>query len=192
LRKYQAIVSSPMSTAQDLTALLARVARQDRAAFAEVYRVTSSKLFGIIVRILHRRDIADEVLQEVFVKIWDRAADFDPKMASPITWMATIARNRALDEVRRKRPESIEDHPELLDVAGDEPSALTNVMRGEDGQRLADCLMRLDEPRRQMVMLAYCDGYSREELAAKYGQPVNTIKTWLRRSLAQLKGCLGS
>ncbi len=181
-----------MTTPQDLITLLQRVAQRDRAAFADLYRTTSAKLFGIILRILNRRDIADEVLQEVFVKIWDRAGDYDPKLASPITWMATIARNRALDEIRRKRPDSIEDHPELLDVASDEASALTNVMRGEDGRRLADCLTKLDEPRRQMVVLAYCQGLSRDELAAKYGQPVNTIKTWLRRSLAQLKGCLGS
>jgi RNA polymerase sigma-70 factor, ECF subfamily len=181
-----------MTTPQDLVTLLARVAHQDRAAFAEVYRATSAKLFGIILRILHRRDIADEVLQEVYVKIWDRAGDYDPKMASPITWMATIARNRALDEIRRKRPDSIEDHPELFDTASEEDSALTNVLRGEDGRRLADCLTRLDEPRRQMVVLAYCEGLTRDELATKYGQPVNTIKTWLRRSLAQLKGCLGS
>jgi RNA polymerase sigma-70 factor (ECF subfamily) len=181
-----------MTTSQDLSILLARVAQRDRAAFAEVYRATSAKLYGIILRILHRRDVADEVLQEVYVKIWDRAADFDPGMASPITWMATIARNRALDEIRRKRPESIEDHPELLDTPSNEHSALTNVMRGEDGKRLTDCLNRLEEARRQMVVLAYCDGLSRDELAEKYGQPVNTIKTWLRRSLAQLKGCLGS
>jgi RNA polymerase sigma-70 factor (ECF subfamily) len=172
-----------MTTSQDLSILLARVAQRDRAAFAEVYRATSAKLYGIILRILHRRDVADEVLQEVYVKIWDRAADFDPRMASPITWMATIARNR---------PESIEDHPELLDTPSNEDSALTNVMRGEDGKRLTDCLNRLEEARRQMVVLAYCDGLSRDELAEKYGQPVNTIKTWLRRSLAQLKGCLGS
>ena len=181
-----------MIVTQDLSTLLARVAQRDADAFAEVYRATSAKLFGIILRILRRRDVADEVLQEVFVKIWDRAADFDPRMASPITWMATIARNRALDEIRRKRPESIEDHPELLDMPSGEDSALTNVMRGQDGKRLADCLTRLDEQRRQMVVLAYCDGFSRDELAKKYGQPVNTIKTWLRRSLAQLKGCLGS
>jgi RNA polymerase sigma-70 factor, ECF subfamily len=181
-----------MTTPQDLVTLLARVAHRDRAAFADLYRTTSAKLYGIILRILKRRDVADEVLQEVYVKIWDRASDFDPKLASPITWMATIARNRALDEIRRKRPDSIEDHPELLDRASDEDSALTNVMRGEDGKRLADCLTRLEEPRRQMVVLAYCEGLSRDELAEKFGQPVNTIKTWLRRSLAQLKGCLGS
>ncbi len=181
-----------MSTPQELSTLMSRVSQRDRAAFEQLYRATSPKLFGILLRILHRRDIADEVLQEVYVKIWDRAADFDPKLASPITWMATIARNRALDEVRRKRPESIEDHPELLDAASDEDSALTNVMRGQDGKRLTDCLMKLDQSRRQMVVLAYCDGLSRDELAEKFGQPVNTIKTWLRRSLAQLKGCLGS
>lgn len=181
-----------MTTAQDIIDLLARTARQDRAAFARLYQATSAKLFGIIVRILKRPDLADEVLQEVFVKIWDRAGDFDPRVASPITWMAAIARNRALDEIRRKRPESIEDHPELLEMASADASALTNVMRAEDGRRLADCLSRLDAPRRQMVVLAYCEGLSRDELAAKYGQPANTIKTWLRRSLAQLKGCLGS
>jgi RNA polymerase sigma-70 factor, ECF subfamily len=181
-----------MTTPQDINALLARVARKDRAAFADVYRATSAKLYGIVLRILHRRDIADEVLQEVYVKIWDRAGDFNPEMASPISWMAAIARNRALDEIRRKRPESLEDHPEFLDVPSDDETALQRVMRGEDGKRLSDCLSRLDADRAQMVVLAYCEGLSRDELAQKYGQPVNTIKTWLRRSLAQLKGCLGS
>ena len=121
-----------MTTIANINDLLILVARRDRAAFADVYRLTSSKLYGIVLRILHRRDLADEVLQEVYVKIWERAADFDPKKASPITWMATIARNRALDELRRKRPVSIEDHPEALDVASDEIPALDTVLRGED------------------------------------------------------------
>ncbi|MBR2535774.1 MAG: sigma-70 family RNA polymerase sigma factor [Hyphomicrobium sp.] len=181
-----------MTTVGELSNLLLRVAERDAAAFKVVYGATSSKLYGIILRILRRRDVADEVLQEVYVKIWDRASDFNPAIASPITWMATIARNRAIDEVRRKRPESFEDHPEIVDVPADDPSALSILMRGEDGRRLADCLSRLDDGKRQMVVLAYCDGLSRDELAAQYGQPVNTIKTWLRRSLAQLKGCLSS
>ena len=181
-----------MTTQQDLNALLSRVARHDRAAFASMYQATSAKLFGIILRILHRRDIAEEVLQEVFVKIWDKAGDFNPQIASPISWMAAIARNRALDELRRKRPDSIEDHPELADVASDDESALASVMRGQAGKQLADCLTKLDADRRQMVVLAYCEGLSRDELAEKYHQPVNTIKTWLRRALAQLKGCLTS
>ena len=177
---------------QDLSALLKRVARKDRAAFAEVYKATSAKLYGVALRILKRRDIADEVLQEVYVRIWERAGDFNPDRASPISWMATIARNRALDEVRRKRPVAIEDHPEVQNLASDDESVLAAIMRSEDGRRLADCLTRLEPHRRHMVVLAYCEGLSRDELAAKYGQPVNTIKTWLRRSLASLKGCLGS
>ncbi|MGQ0457306.1 MAG: sigma-70 family RNA polymerase sigma factor [Hyphomicrobium sp.] len=180
-----------MTSSQDIANLLKRVADKDRAAFSALYQATSSKLFGIIVRILHRRDLAEEVLQEVYVKVWDKASDFDAAMASPVTWLAAIARNRALDEVRRKRPVSIEDHPELLDIASDDESALARVMRGEDGRRLADCLKTLEPKRRDMVVLAYCEGLSRDELAAKYGEPVNTIKTWLRRSLAVLKGCLG-
>jgi RNA polymerase sigma-70 factor (ECF subfamily) len=106
--------------------------------------------------------------------------------------MAAIARNRALDEVRRKAPVSIEDHPEVQDVASDDETGLASVLRGEDSKRLAGCLDGLEPDRRQMVVLAYCEGFSRDELAAKYSLPVNTIKTWLRRSLAQLKGCLGS
>lgn len=176
----------------DLKALLAKVARRDRDAFTRVYQTTSAKLYGVIFRILRRRDIADEVLQEVYVKIWERAGDFKPELASPITWMVAIARNRALDEVRRKLPVSIDDHPEVLDLAGTDDTALSDVLRAEDAGRLADCLAKLEAGRRQMVVLAYCEGLSREELAAKYAQPVNTIKTWLRRSLAQLKGCLTS
>ena len=179
-----------MTTPQEISSLLAKVARKDRAAFAAVYQASSAKLYGVILRILKRRDIADEVLQEVYVKIWERAADFDPKMASPITWMATIARNRALDEVRRKKPDSIEDHPGILDVASQEELAIDGILRGEDGKRLYDCLSRLEPDRAQMIVLAYCEGLSREDLGARYSQPVNTIKTWLRRSLQQLRTCL--
>ena len=179
-----------MQTPQEISSLLALVARKDRAAFGAVYQATSAKLYGIVLRILKRRDIADEVLQEVYVKVWERAADFDPKMASPITWMATIARNRALDEVRRKKPDSIEDHPEVLDTASQEELAIDGILRGEDGKRLYDCLSRLEPDRAQMIVLAYCEGLSREDLGARYSQPVNTIKTWLRRSLQQLRTCL--
>lgn len=192
IRRANLDVSSNMLTTDGLSQLLRGVAQRDRSAFAKVYQATSAKLYGIVLRILRRRDIADEVLQEVYVKIWERAADFDSEKASPISWMAAIARNRALDEVRRKQPVAIEDHPEVQDFASDDETALAAVMRSEDGRRLAECLKRLEPDRRQMVVFAYCEGLSRDELAKKYGQPVNTIKTWLRRSLAQLKGCLGT
>ena len=181
-----------MAAAEDITSLLQRVARQDRQAFAQLYSATSAKLYGTILRILRRRDIADEVLQEVYVKIWERAGDYKPARASPFAWMAAIARNRALDEVRRRTLDSIEDHPELQDIPSTEETGLASLLRSEEGQKLSKCLDRLEPDRRSMVVLAYCEGMSRDELAASYGQPVNTIKTWLRRSLAQQKGCLGS
>lgn len=181
-----------MLTPADIAGLLAQTARRDRVAFQRVYESTSSKLFGVVLRILKRRDLAEEVCQEVYVKIWERAGEFNPAMASPITWMCTIARNRALDEARRRKPDSLEDHPEYLDVASEEETPLDGLMRGEDGKRLAACLSKLEPERAQMVVLAYCDGLSREELGAKYKQPVNTIKTWLRRALLQLRACLAS
>lgn len=178
--------------ADDLKSLLDRVGRRDQSAFALLYQASSAKLYGIILRILRRRDLADEVLQEVYVKIWERAGDFRAEIASPIAWMAAIARNRALDEVRKKVPVSIEDHPEAQDFEADGETGLDRLLSREDSKKLKECLERLDADRRDMVVLAYCQGLSRDELATKYSQPINTIKTWLRRSLAQLKGCLGS
>jgi RNA polymerase sigma-70 factor (ECF subfamily) len=179
-------------TAVDLADLLARVAARDREAFAAVYKATSAKLWGVVVRILPRRDIAEDVLQDVYVRIWERAVSFDPAKASPITWMATIARNRAIDEVRRKSPVSIEDTPESLEVEQDAPSPLDNTQMSEDLRRLQQCLQGLDPERREIVLLAYYNGLSRDELAKRFSHPVATIKTWLHRSLAQLRKCLGS
>jgi RNA polymerase sigma-70 factor (ECF subfamily) len=179
-------------TANDLSDLLARVARQDRQAFEQLYSATSAKLFGIVLRILVRRDLAEEILQDVYVKIWQRAGDFDRTRASPITWMATIARNRALDLVRRATPVSIDDAPEALDVPSDERGALDTVMLGEDVKRLMACLEQLEPDRREIVMLAYRDGLSRDAIASRFDKPVATIKTWLHRSLGALKRCLAS
>lgn len=172
--------------------LLQRVARGDRAAFALLYGATSAKLYGIILRILKRRDIAEEVLQDVYVKIWERAGDYEAGRASPVTWMAVIARNRALDELRKATPLSLEDMPAGFDVASDAPGPFELLGRSDDGRRLRGCLGALEPDKRQIVMLAYLDGLSREELSKRFNAPVATIKTWLHRSLAQLKGCLGS
>lgn len=177
-------------TAQNISALLVQVASKDAAAFGRIYDATSAKLYGIILRILRRRDLADEVLQEVYVKIWERAADFDPARSSPITWMATIARNRALDEIRRRVPVSIEDTPEALNVASTEAPPLQALELNQDISRLNACLDRLEPQRKQLVIEAYIQGASREELSQRFGHPVSTIKTWLHRSLAQLKACL--
>jgi len=177
----------------ELVRLLAAVSGRDRRAFAAIYTLTSAKLYGIILRISRRRDLADEVLQEVYVRIWERAADFDAARASPIAWMAAIARNRALDEARRKQiVESgapIEEAGEIVDPAATAPALLELA---EDNVRLHDCLGQLEAKRADIVRLAYLDGLSREELSQRFGAPVATIKTWLHRSLKQLKDCLSA
>ena len=180
------------TTSSDLVGLLERVAAKDRTAFAGLYEATSAKLYGIVVRILLRRDLADEILQEVYVKIWERAGDFDAGRASPITWMATIARNRALDEARKAKPVSLEDMPAGFDVVSDAPLALELLTQSEDGRRLFECLDKLEPEKREVVVQAYLNGLSREDLGKRFSRPVPTIKTWLHRSLSQLKDCLGT
>jgi RNA polymerase sigma-70 factor (ECF subfamily) len=171
---------------------LQRVAGKDRDAFSKLYAATSAKLYGVVLRILGRRDIADEVLQDTYVRIWERAADFNASKGSCIAWMAAIARNRALDEVRKVMPRSIEDMPYGFEVpSGDQP-ALELLIEGEDGRLLNDCLQKLDPAKRELITQAYLGGLSRQELARRFAAPVSTIKTWIHRSLAQLKDCLGS
>ena len=176
----------------DLTHLLRRVAARDAAAFAALYKQTSAKLYGVVARILNRSDIAADVLQEAYVRVWEKAGEFDPVKGSAIAWMATIARNRALDEVRRVRPASLEDQPESFEPAADEVDPLAARERSEGLARLIDCLQGLDEEKRAIVLLAYYRGSSREALAKRFGRPVATIKTWLHRSLAQLRDCLST
>ena len=182
-----------MTPAQEnLVKLMGQVAARDRAAFAALYRATAAKLYGIIVRILPARGMADEIMQEVYVKIWDRAGDFDASRAAPISWMAAIARNRALDEARKRTPVSIEDMPEGYEPAAEPGHPLDGQERSEALRALLGCLSLLDKEKREIVLLAYYRGLSREALASRYNHPVATIKTWLHRSLAQLRACLGS
>ncbi|MDX2158906.1 MAG: sigma-70 family RNA polymerase sigma factor [Hyphomicrobiaceae bacterium] len=176
---------------RDPALLLALVATGDREAFRTLYAGTSAKLYGVILRISRRREVADEVMQEAYVKIWQHAADFDPAKASAIAWMAAIARNRALDEVRRKAPPvAADDEDAVARIADPAPLASQVIEAAETGRRLTDCLAGLEAGRGEIVRLAYLEGLSREELSARFGAPVATIKTWLHRSLKQLKDCL--
>ena len=182
--------SSVPSTAADLADLLRRVAARDSAAFAMLYKQTRAKLYGVVARILTKGDLSGEVLQEVFVRIWEKAGDYDVDKGSPIAWMATIARNRALDEIRRVRPVSLEDMPEGFEPAAEDVDPLGARDRSERLSALMNCLQTLDEEKRDVVLLAYYRGFSREALAERFERPVPTIKTWLRRGLAQLRDCL--
>ena len=183
---------APAGAGDDLGNLLSRIATRDAAAFAALYKQTNAKLYGVVARILTRGDVAADVLQEVYVRIWEKAGEFDPLKGSPLAWMATIARNRALDEVRRVRPVSLEDQPEGFEPAAEEIDPLAARERSEGLTALVDCLKALDEEKRAIVLLAYYRGSSREALAKRFGRPVPTIKTWLHRSLAQLRDCLAS
>jgi RNA polymerase sigma-70 factor (ECF subfamily) len=129
-------------------------------------------------------------LQDVYVRVWLRAGEFDPTLGSPITWMVAIARNRALDEAKRKTMRSLDTMPELLQLPSEE-DPLTSLERGEERRRLLACLEGLEPDRQQIIRLAYHYGLTREEIASRIDRPTATVKTWLRRSLAQLKNCLG-
>ena len=183
---------SPAQATDGLADLLGRIAARDAAAFSALYKATSAKLYGVVARILPRGDAAADALQEAYVRIWEKAGEFDPAKGSPLAWMATIARNRALDEVRRVRPGSLEDLPESFEPAADEVDPLAARERSEGLVKLLNCLQALDEEKRAVVLLAYYHGLSREALALRFGRPVPTIKTWLHRSLAQLRDCLAS
>lgn len=179
------------TTAADLVALLDRVAQRDRVAFKTLYDATSLKLFGIVLRILRRRDVAEDILQDVYIKIWDKAADYRGNRGAVITWMATIARNRALDEARRAPPViAADDVPGFEDIAANVAHPLADRERQEEYARLMRCLNQLEAEKRSMITLAYLEGLSREALAARFDKPVATVKTWLRRGLEAVKGCL--
>jgi RNA polymerase sigma-70 factor, ECF subfamily len=180
-----------MLTATELAWLIAAVAKGDEAAFERLYVATRAKLYGVVLRILRRQDLAEEVVQESYVRIWHSAGQFDPALASPITWMSSIARNRAIDLVRKKSEASIEDEPSAMEVAADNADPLARREMTEELRRLLECVGRLEPERQKLVLLAYYNGWSREQLAARFEAPVNTIKTWLRRSLLDIRECLG-
>jgi RNA polymerase sigma-70 factor, ECF subfamily len=178
-------------TQAELVWLLAAVAKGDQAAFARLYEATRAKLYGVLLRILGTPELADDVMQETYLKVWNTAGRFDPTIASPITWMVAIARNRAIDIVRRKGHASIEETPEAMNIAADTPAPLARREMTEELRRLLACLGKLDPEKQRIVLLAYYSGWSREQLARKLDIPVNTIKTWLRRSLLEIRECMG-
>jgi RNA polymerase sigma-70 factor, ECF subfamily len=181
-----------MLTSPELVWLLAAVAKGDEAAFERLYQATRAKLYGAVLRILRRAGPADAVMREAYLEVWSSAGQFDPALASPITWMLAIARNRAVDLVRRTSATPMEEEPEAMQAAADTPDPLAEREMSDALKRLLACMGRLDPERRRLVLLAYYGGSSREELAAAFDQPANTIKTWLRRALFDIRECLGS
>jgi RNA polymerase sigma-70 factor, ECF subfamily len=175
----------------ELRQLLAQVSQGDRTAFGRVYDLVSGRLFGVIGRVLPRQELAEDALQETFVRIWQRAKSYDPSIASPMAWMATIARNQAID-LRRRSAERLAASSSELDetMADDSPDPESQAEQAGELRRLTDCMEGLPSERQQMVLLAYRQGFTREELAERFKRPVTTVKTLLRRSLIALKECL--
>ena len=179
----------PSARARLVEALLA-TGQEDRAAFRTLYKLTSAKLFGVILRICNNRQAAEEVLSDVYLTIWKRAGAFEPGRASPISWLATIARNRAIDWRRatgRTLYTTLDEAPELAD---DHPSAIDTMLLDEGERSLHLCVEQLDDRQRAAIRAAFFDGLTYAEIAERQAVPLGTMKSWVRRGLMRLKDCL--
>lgn len=176
-------------TSQDITKLIVRTSMKDRAAFDMLYRLTSAKLFGVCLRVLNDRAEAEEALQEVYVKVWTKADRFAVSELSPVSWLAAIARNHAIDRIRARRPASV-DIDAAMNLADPAPGPEAAAVAVDETERIHRCLAELDGDRASAVRGAYLEGESYAELAARFGVPLNTMRTWLRRSLMKLRECL--
>lgn len=179
-----------MTTPAELVWLIASVAKHDQAAFERLYEVTRARVFGVVLRVVRDQPIAEDVLRDTYVRVWNEAGQFQPSMGSPIVWMISIARNSAVDIVR-KRGEAPAADPEVPDFASDTPAPLPRREMTDELKQLLECIGRLDADRQKLLLLAYYNGWSREELAEKFGKPLTLVRTWLRRSLLDIRGCLG-
>ena len=176
---------------QRLVEALVATGGEDRSAFRTLYRLTSAKLFGVCLRICGDRQAAEDVLSEVYLTIWKRAGAFEPGRASPISWLATIARNRAIDWRRssgRTPPARVE---EIADLADDRISAEDSMLAEERASRLHLCLDQLEQRQRDAIRTAFFDGLTYADLATRDAVPLGTMKSWVRRGLLRLKDCLG-
>ena len=174
-----------------IVAALVRIPAGDGAALQTVYRLTSAKLFGVCLRILGERSEAEDVLQEVYVTVWRKAADFDAARASPMTWLIAIARNRAIDRLRATKHSRRMDPIEAADdVADSSPVADRALESAQDDARLQTCLDGLEARERAALRGAFFDGNTYEDLAARMSVPLGTMRSWIRRAMIKLKTCL--
>jgi RNA polymerase sigma-70 factor (ECF subfamily) len=177
---------------EGLATLLRAMAGGDRPAFAELYRITAPQLFGVALRMLQRRDWAEETVHDAYLRIWQRAGAYAPAKGTALGWLCAIVRNAALDRLRRQRRElPLDAAPEYEDLADEAPGPLDQLMATSDGQALARCLDTVEPESRQCLVLAYWEGLTHEELARRTGRPLGTVKSWIRRALVRLRDCLG-
>jgi RNA polymerase sigma-70 factor (ECF subfamily) len=185
---------------RELAALLARTGLGDRRAFQAVYERTSGHLFAVVLRIQRDRAVAEDLLQEVYVNVWKAASGFDAAQSQPLTWLTSIARNRAIDSLRRAQAQprttslsrdEDDDGPDPAEALPDEaPGPADLLSRASDARQLSRCMEHLSSQQRQSVALAFFDGLSHAEVADHLRQPLGTVKSWVRRALMSLKTCL--
>jgi RNA polymerase sigma-70 factor (ECF subfamily) len=175
---------------QQLSAAIRRAAGGDRAALRLIYDETAAKLFGICLRILHDRSEAEDVLQDVYLTVWRKAAAFDDSKASPITWLVAIARNRAIDRLRSSPSRHSEPIEAAESVSDPSPLAEEMVVNSQERARLAACLDELDARQANAIRSAFIGGATYEELARAANVPLGTMKSLIRRGLAKLRACL--
>jgi RNA polymerase sigma-70 factor (ECF subfamily) len=176
-------------TSDEIAHLISLVAIGDRKAFAVLYRETSPKLLSICLRILRDKTDAEEATQEVYVKIWQRAGVFAAGSGAPSSWLAAIARNQAIDIMRARKPIA-DELDSAYDLADDDPSPEIQTVIKDEGRRIDTCMEELEADRATAVKRAYVEGQSYQELADQFGVPLNTMRTWLRRSLLKLRECM--
>ncbi len=182
-------VSAMPEARTDICLLLERVARQDRAAFGVLYHTAGPKLMGVLLRILGTRAEAEDALQEVFTRVWLRAGRYDAARGVGMAWLVALTRNHAIDRLRARRPEQAEDGAAEL-IPDQSPRAEHRLIALGEARRVAECFDTLEPAKAQAVRGAYLDGLSYDALAARHAVPLNTMRTWLRRSLLKLKECL--
>ena len=180
-----------MTSDDSLVFLLDAAGRRDQQALARLYELSSARLFGVALKLLRRRDWAEDALQEAFVNIWQHAGEYNSSLAAPLTWMTTIVRNRCLDWLRRPQNEiSTDDNALLESVPDDALGPLERLVQSSVAKSVFSCLQRLAARERQTIALAFLHGLTHSELAAHLKEPLGTVKTYVRRGLAQLKDCL--
>lgn len=174
----------------EIATLLGKIALKERRALSELYRLTSPKLFGICLRLLKDRGEAEDAMQEIYVKIWQRSQSFAATGHSAMAWIATIARYHCIDRMRARAPVAIELE-EAWHVADSAPDPEQSATLRSEGKRIDSCMEALEADRAAAVRQAYVEGLSYRELADQFDVPLNTMRTWLRRSLLALRECLG-
>ena len=184
---------SSASQADPLPNLLAATARGDRQAFSELYRLTRGRLYAIALALLRRQDAAEEVLQETYLAVWRAASQYQPGRAPALVWLMAIARHRAIEWLRQRRRRAAEINAqsladEALQIPDPQPSLLADPL----AHAIQECLRRLSAEQSRAIRLAFFQGCSHEELSARLQTPLGTVKSWVRRGLLQLKGCLES